>query len=931
MAAVQTVFINKDWQTSSNITDTTNPFGVDTQVLIDGFGTFAFPDPPFVPGSKWDTEYIWFAPCSKDNPYEILDLDHVEHAEGSEVPHVTIISAQTEYKGSATVFCKDLDIHDKLVVVSSASKFTFGSVENELTESILITGNGTVFNVSDTIQGCSGFFNNLGTLTVQDKAVFSTVSITNGAGEPIFISGSSTMFNVTGLFNNIGEVTVNGATVTAGAFTNQGGNHHVTISGGSFTVTNAFSNDASLSVENGAKFKAGSFTNGRFVTISGSNTSFETGDFLLSGGTVSVQKGAAFKSTGTVTVNMGKEIFIEDSTFNASSIDVGNGGSITLERATLTTTNANVSGTISIEDSTFSANTTTLADSGGTISITSNSVNGSPSEVSLGYLSMGTWGGAQCNLGTDWKSSVSITGYYDSGASHKISIDFDGVDLSSVQEKAILDWGGEGTPNYQKLLTDDSWAVVVNNPLINIVNGDLMIKKTYGTVYVQENGSDDPSTAKPDAPYFATVAGAAAVTPAQIIVRDYSEDSDHLTVADASYFNGFKAQIGESTSGESITFNKNVYAGSKYTGSGDKNAVIVNPLTINCGSMKFVSGGSLVSMDSNLNTVTFKGSTELIINGGSFASYIMAGAGKVTKGNFIQNGNINVTINGGQFGVGFCCGAIYGSSANVGDGASTINGDLLLTITGGIFEDGTWIFGGSASGKEAKAYSCVNTINGNTCITIDASGNSIQLGNVVAGSHGYGVINGNTQLVFKGSGANLTISGQLWGGCSGDSYADDEITFKSVLANTSVGEGKTKRILSFDGFNGALNCTEIKCFNTFEARNGTAVTLNSSAYDLSEIKNWSFEYGSSLTNSDFDNDFYGDVLDLDLTGWNQSSSPWTVMSNSHDNAFVGFDSFGSVKLGGETAAYNTTTGAWVSENYRLALSGQSMVFSNIIA
>ncbi len=658
--------------------------------------------------------------------------------------------------------------------------------------------------------------------------------------------------------------------------------------------TSAAVSSATMEIKDGATFEAGSFKSiyPSSTTISGSGTKFTVKGEFENGGTLAVSSGAEF-TANTVTNQDTRHIEISGAAFNANTID-----------------NKSL------------------------ISITSDPVNGTPSDVSVGHIVFAA--GPSPKLEMDWKSTMNFTEITGALDHVRIIINLEGIELSSEQK--ILDFQGTGTAPteayYKQLLGEDAWNAAASSPFLAgfaVVDGDLIIKKTYGTVYVQENGNDDPATATPEAPYFATVAGAAAVTPAEIIVRDYSEDSAPLTVADASYFNGFKAQIGESTtSGESITFSKNLYAGSKYTGNTSATAYIVNPLTINCGSMRFVSGGSLVSMDSNSNTVTFKGSTELIINGGSFA-VMTAGAGKATMGTFSQNGNVNVTINGGQFDAGFCCGVAHSvNGTNAGDAASTITGDLLLTIKGGSFKSGTWIYGGSASSKKENNYSVRNTIDGNTCITIDGgSGNSIQLSNVVAGSHGYGVINGNTQLVFKGSGANLTISGQLWGGCSGDTYAIDENdpAFRSVLQTTAV---TGKRILSFDGFNGALNCTKIRCFNTFEARNGSAVTLAKTAYDLSEIENWSFEYGSSLTNSNFDNDFSGDNLDLDLTGWNQSS-PWTVMENIHENAFAGFNSFHSVTLGGEEAAYSNEINAWVSASYKLQRSGQSMVFSASIA
>lgn len=826
----------------------------------------------------------------------------------------------TEYDGAIAHFGRFYTGWSNVSVVFNGATVDFSSSETnkpvfevlninpsitiENNSSITVNSNGyeTPFSVNGTFILSNSSFKVIGEksgavssakMEIKDGATFEAGSFEDDSGHPVTISGNGTKFTVTGKYDNGGALIVeDGAEFTAGSFVD-GGSEYTTVRGNGtkFTVVGLFDNGGTLTVEDGAEFRTGSFTaeGTEHTTVKGSGTKFTVDGMFDNGGILAVKDGAVFKAQ-TVENEPSEHIEISGGTFRAETVD-------------------NLS----------------------SISITSDPVNGTPSDVSVGRIVFAE--GPSPKLEMDWKSTMNFTEITGALDHVRIIIDLEGIELSSEQK--ILDFQGTGTAPteayYKQLLGEDAWNAAASSPFLAgfaVVDGDLIIKKTYGTVYMQENGND--STATPEAPYFATVAGAAAVTPAQIIVRDYSEDSDHLTVADASYFNGFKAQIGESTSGETITFEKNLYAGSRYTGSGDKNAVIVNPLTINCGTMKFVSGGSLVSMDSNSNTVTFKGSTELIINGGTF-SYIMVGAGKVTKGNFIQNGNINVTINGGQFDAGVCCGAIYSSAAGIGDGTSTINGDLLLTIKGGSFKSGTWIYGGSASGKKEQSYSCVNTINGNTCITIDASGNSIQLGNVVAGSHGYGVINGNTQLVFKGSDANLTISGQLWGGCSGDTYAIDETdpAFRSVLQTTAV---TGKRILSFDGFNGALKCTKIRCFNTFEARNESAVTLAKTAYDLSEIENWSFEYGSSLTDSDFVNDFNGDTLNLTglSSGW---TGDWAILKNTNS---AGFANFNGLKVYMGDSYVGAVTGnqlAWSANNvnYTLALSDGKMSLTGIIA
>ena len=71
------------------------------------------------------------------------------------------------------------------------------------------------------------------------------------------------------------------------------------------------------------------------------------------------------------------------------------------------------------------------------------------------------------------------------------------------------------------------------------------------------------------------------------------------------------------------------------------------------------------------------------------------------------------------------------------------------------------------------------TIYGDVVVTVDSSTNAITLSHLAVGSHGKSKIlsnpdtskGGNTKLILKGNGANLsfTENGELWGGCSGDS------------------------------------------------------------------------------------------------------------------------------------------------------------------
>ena len=406
-------------------------------------------------------------------------------------------------------------------------------------------------------------------------------------------------------------------------------------------------------------------------------------------------------------------------------------------------------------------------------------------------------------------------------------------------------------------------------------------------------------------------------------------------VSYAAYFDNIEGLV------DGAALSKNLYGGKKYTGSGAVSGATNLTINSTSGSAQLVCGGSLIS---NGQSITLDG-TNLTINGGTFTNYSVMGADKVTSGT-LTNGASVLTINGGTFGdserdpIAVAGGAMFAGANSDGNMATLAS--ATTTITGGSFADNSWLYGGSIS--TSKANNSVRTaITGSTKITIDASaGHTIALSNIVAGSYGDGTVGGNAELVFTGTGGALTVSGQIWGGCSGDEFSYDMDAFDEApnlpLALFRKIEGSKvagSRILSFTGFTGTLeDCTKIGAFSDVKLT-GSQVTLDSdTTYNFSEVDNWEFDAGSRLT-GDFLNNFTGDTLNLTGTLANG-----TLFTNTNANGFFGFGDLAAIRLDGVSqqltdANYDADTMTWAwsddNHNYSLAVSNGTMQFTIEIA
>ena len=326
-----------------------------------------------------------------------------------------------------------------------------------------------------------------------------------------------------------------------------------------------------------------------------------------------------------------------------------------------------------------------------------------------------------------------------------------------------------------------------------------------------------------------------------------------------------------------------------------------------------VSGGALTSSTNYKTWDDQENETNLTVTSGTFNKVVMGGD-RVNYGNCEHVGDLHLTIEGGTFKSQIVGGMAY--TAQSIHGQAILTGDVNMTLAGGTFK--SRIYGGCIS---TANYSTRTAIEGNINIVVDSSENELIFEDnvyIVAGSYQSGTIDGNVQVTFTGLGKNLKMDADnlVWGGCSSDVYLinGDTRTFQSTISGS--------RTICFDDFTGEFN-TGIRGFNIFTAENGSKLKILASNH-LRDIEQWNLDWDTQLSGS-FLNDFRGDTMNIDLTGWDQTA---TNLFDCAAVTFAGFESMKKVTLGGETAVYSEAISGYASTNYMLTLNdNQAMQLS----
>lgn len=407
-------------------------------------------------------------------------------------------------------------------------------------------------------------------------------------------------------------------------------------------------------------------------------------------------------------------------------------------------------------------------------------------------------------------------------------------------------------------------------------------------------------------------------------------DDGHLTGYNA--FNNVAATIQPTTTalivtgGEFTTANAPTFNGVATTILGGAFSTSV------CGGTFFTDEAGDVEGDITISVQNTLDELEQVVATPIFNKIFFAG--DRIHGNDLEQtrtGDITTTISGGLFN-----NAVAGAMAFTGtftNSEAILDGSVSLTITGGQFLSGSgtnkdWIYGGAIATNKENAG---NThILGDVTVTLDASDNDITVGNLVAGSYGMGEIDGNATLVLTGDN-NVTATGEIWGGCSSDTYTTEKIGHNRLLESAVGGE----RILSFTGFNGTLTSEKNKiwAFRDIEVKEFSDATIANSdaeaavakggaaSINLSDVINWTFECGSRLT-GDFINDFNGDTLilkDFDAA----PSGNYILMISDSNAIFNGFGELGSIWMGDsliEDANYGENAWTWSDNAFTLAIT-----------
>lgn len=300
----------------------------------------------------------------------------------------------------------------------------------------------------------------------------------------------------------------------------------------------------------------------------------------------------------------------------------------------------------------------------------------------------------------------------------------------------------------------------------------------------------------------------------------------------------------------------------------------------------------------NIKTIPQEGgdvtsTTMVTVNTGSFSNYVFGGDvvrlrkddedtelvdESETKVNFFRTGGTDMTINGGEFvvatdgGQKVIAGGLYYYKAK---GVATIDGTVNLTITGGTFK-GYDVYGGNYAsdktlGKNTRIEGDVKlTLGGDdTALVFGKNVNGTQGGKIFAGSYGAGNTSGNVEVVLTGD-KDISVD-RIWGGNSGD-YRDAH----GEVVSTIDGD----RILTFDGFSGALTATSgiVEGFNKVVISDENVLNFAASDNFNKDVKVWEFAADASVTGS-FEFDFSGDKVDMSAL-----SVGWTLSNVTYDSA-----------------------------------------------
>ena len=309
------------------------------------------------------------------------------------------------------------------------------------------------------------------------------------------------------------------------------------------------------------------------------------------------------------------------------------------------------------------------------------------------------------------------------------------------------------------------------------------------------------------------------------------------------------------------------------------------------------------------NRRTVDGDTNVTVNSGTFKSNLI-GADSQISGSIRRNGNVTLTINGGNFEKQIA-GGMYFYAQNPFDEAVLV-GNVNMTINGGTFD--ARVYGGNFAYLDNE-FSAQTKLIGDINLTINATNEITFNEHVTAGSRGTGRIYGDINVKVTGEGSKLNFTGKL----IGDSNAGGFYKTASGYGEQTYVSGD--RIVEFANFQGDFNA-ELIMFKTLNFSEGTNMTFTSVRLDVSNVSEWNFGFGTELNINAGLNSFEGDELAFGLDGWDNSSD-WIAINGAKDSMIAGWDKAGSVSFilnGSEYAAsWDAAAGAWCNSELGVKL------------
>ncbi|MCQ2353039.1 MAG: hypothetical protein MJ033_06135 [Victivallaceae bacterium] len=455
----------------------------------------------------------------------------------------------------------------------------------------------------------------------------------------------------------------------------------------------------------------------------------------------------------------------------------------------------------------------------------------------------------------------------------------------------------------------------------------------------------DPDYTEEDATHFLTIANAVAAYPdftGKITVEKSGATTEiGALTTPAKIFGGAAVFLAGGTHSDDSALSVDVAGGTSADFRllvGGKYVEVSGGTTTKIGGNSFLEIGGKGTIDVDFafggfylasGTVSATGNAELSISDGTFHSVVCGGhivGGTATLLKAASGSCCTLTISGGVFLKEVAAGS-YNQAGRI-EGRHVTN---TLTITGGTFCQS--VYGGNLAAKQELARSVNEAspidmiVNSHDYVTVDTSENTVALlKHLVLGSRYQGNIQGGCSVTFSGIAENLFFgSGSFVVGDS-ESASDDEHRINGA------------RSLVFDAYRsssegaGAFAPLDLFAFDRITFAGNSNVDFcgkgrKGEGFDLTAVKYWNFEYGSSLEWMTGSNDFYADALQITLNGATVES-PWTILTGSDDTLYrwdkLGLNANYPVSIDGVKAVWDKANQWFATSEYKIYREDNSL-------